>query len=259
MLKRLRHWAIVGGDDDQRRVDAHHARQHIVHKSLVPRHVDKANRATGVEGTVGKAEIDRHAPSLLFRQTIGIDTGERSHQRGLTVIDVAGSRDYHGGMSTNPYQPPNADVNRADAAPGSLPKAVLTGVGIDIGGTILMSFLATVVMVGLLASEGRSESEIQSSLGGLDVFSGFGLMLSIAGLAMSFIGGYWCAKIANRTTYLAPTLMAAVSLVYSLVFGSGQTSWPVTLALIAISIVAIYVGAWRAIAQITARQTATNR
>ena len=45
VLARLRHHALVGGDDEQREVDAGGAGEHGAHEGLVARHVDDAERA----------------------------------------------------------------------------------------------------------------------------------------------------------------------------------------------------------------------
>ena len=45
MLARLRHHAVVGGDDQQHEIDAGRARQHVVDEPLVARHVDEAERS----------------------------------------------------------------------------------------------------------------------------------------------------------------------------------------------------------------------
>ena len=42
---------------------------------------------------VSEAEIDGDAAALFFFQAIGVDAGERAHQRGLAVIDVPGRAD----------------------------------------------------------------------------------------------------------------------------------------------------------------------
>ena len=42
---------------------------------------------------VREAELDGDAAFLLFLQAIGIDAGERVHERALAVIDVAGGAD----------------------------------------------------------------------------------------------------------------------------------------------------------------------
>ena len=96
MLARLRHDAVVGGDHQQHEIDAGRAGQHVVHELLVPRHVDEAEHRAVRRRQVGEAEIDRDAARLLLLQAVGIDAGERAHQRGLAVVDVAGGADDHG-------------------------------------------------------------------------------------------------------------------------------------------------------------------
>ena len=45
---------------------------------------------------IGEAEVDRDAARLLLLQAVGVDAGQRAHQRGLAVVDVAGGADDHG-------------------------------------------------------------------------------------------------------------------------------------------------------------------
>ncbi len=45
MLARLRHDAVVGGNDEQDEIDAGRTREHIAHEFLVPRNVDEAEDA----------------------------------------------------------------------------------------------------------------------------------------------------------------------------------------------------------------------
>ena len=83
MLARLRHHALVGGDDEQREVDAGRAGDHRAHERLVARDVDDADRADAVERERREAELDRDAAPLLLGQPIGVDAGERAHERVL--------------------------------------------------------------------------------------------------------------------------------------------------------------------------------
>ena len=101
MLARLRHDAVVGGDDQQREIDPARARQHGVDQPFMPRHVDEAGDGPAAQIGIGEAEIERDAASLLRGQPIGIDAGQRFDQRGLAVIDVAGGPDDHGAVDSN--------------------------------------------------------------------------------------------------------------------------------------------------------------
>ena len=99
MLAGLRHDAVVGGDHQQHEIDAGGAGQHVVDEFLVPRHVDEAEHGAVRRRQIGEAEIDGNAARLFFLEPVGIDAGQRAHQRGLAVIDVAGGSDDHGAGS----------------------------------------------------------------------------------------------------------------------------------------------------------------
>ena len=93
MLARLRHYRLVGRDDQQHTVDAARAREHVADEPLVARHVDERQRRLAVQ--VGReAEVDCDAPRLLLDQPVGIDAGERLDQGALAVIDMARGADY---------------------------------------------------------------------------------------------------------------------------------------------------------------------
>ena len=95
MLAGLRHDAVVCGDHQQHEIDAGGAGQHVVNEFLVPRHVDEAEHGAVRRRQIGEAEIDGNAARFLFLQPVGIDAGQRAHQRGLAVVDMAGGSDDH--------------------------------------------------------------------------------------------------------------------------------------------------------------------
>ena len=95
VLDGLRHDAVVGGHDQHHVVDAAHAGEHVAHEALVAGHVDEADHAAGVGFAVSKAQIDRDAALLFFRQAIGVDAGQRFDERCFAVVDMAGGGDDH--------------------------------------------------------------------------------------------------------------------------------------------------------------------
>ena len=94
MLARLRHHAVVQRHHQQRRIDAAGTGQHGVHEALVPGHVNEAERIG-----IGVAEIDGDAAPLLLGESVCVDAGQRLHQRGLAVIDMAGGADDHAAIA----------------------------------------------------------------------------------------------------------------------------------------------------------------
>ena len=100
MFASLRLDSFIGGDDQQHEVDPTHAREHVAHETLVTGDVDKAqaNSAAigGGEFEVGKADINGDAAPFFFFEAVGIDAGQRFHQRRLAVIDMSGGADDDG-------------------------------------------------------------------------------------------------------------------------------------------------------------------
>ncbi len=96
VLARLRHHAVVGGDDHQEQVDAGGAGDHRAHEALVPRHVDDRQPPPGRQPERRVAELDRDAAPALLRQPVGVGPGERADQRRLAVVDVPGGAERQG-------------------------------------------------------------------------------------------------------------------------------------------------------------------
>ena len=77
------------------KVDAGRPGQHVADEALVARHVDETEHRPVRRRQVGEAEIDGDAALLLLLPAVGIDAGQRAHQRRLAVIDVTGGADDH--------------------------------------------------------------------------------------------------------------------------------------------------------------------
>ncbi len=95
VLDRLRARPVIGGDHQQHAIDRQDARQHVGQKSLMAGNVDKAEFGAVGQRRIGKAEINRQPAPLLLGQAVGVDPGQRLHQRGLAVIDMAGGGEDH--------------------------------------------------------------------------------------------------------------------------------------------------------------------
>ena len=146
-------------------------------------------------------------------------------------------------MEHNRYEPPRAPVSRRNREPGSIPKAVAVGAVIDIGGTILGGILIGFVYSILMGIQGRSAAEVEQALTTFEPFSLFGLTLMAMGIAMSALGGFQCAVIANRPTYLAPGIMSLVSVTLSAMLNNGQVQLPQLLLMCGLTVAAILGGA----------------
>lgn len=146
-------------------------------------------------------------------------------------------------MEQNPYQPPRARLEPRQREPGSISKAVVIGAAIDIGGTMLGGLVVGLFYSALLGMQGRSSAEIQQALTQFDVWSPLGILVIAIGLAMSVLGGYQCAVIAHRTTYLAPGIMSLVSVTSSALLSEGQSQLPELLLTSGLTVAAVLGGA----------------
>ena len=81
MLAGLRHYTLIGRDDQQCGIDPADTCQHVLDKIPVTRYVYDANFLAAGQGKPGEAEINGHLTFLLFFKAIGVYTGEGSDER----------------------------------------------------------------------------------------------------------------------------------------------------------------------------------
>ena len=95
MLTRLRHDAVIGRDDQQRKIEPAGTRHHGVDEALVPGYVNEAEYFAVRKRHVGVTELDRDAAFLLLFEAVGVHTGQGAHERRLAVVDVTcGANDH---------------------------------------------------------------------------------------------------------------------------------------------------------------------
>jgi hypothetical protein len=86
VLLRLRFPALVGGHDEQARLDGADTGEHVAEEARMPGHVDEAHHGAGIEHRMSEPEIDGETATPLLLEAIGVGAGERVHQGGLAVI-----------------------------------------------------------------------------------------------------------------------------------------------------------------------------
>jgi hypothetical protein len=116
----------------------------------------------------------------------------------------------------SPYAPPDARLADPIAAPGSPIKAVLIGLGVDIGGTVVATLILAIAYGMFLAASGASQEEIAAASAGTSTDSWFFYVSSLVGCGFSLLGGYVCARIARRSEYTLGAILAAISAVFGL-------------------------------------------
>ena len=115
-------------------------------------------------------------------------------------------------MNRDPYAPPSANVEVADSRRGSAVKAVLVGLAVDIGSTIVFSLAASIAYGVYLGATGSAPGEMAKAMAAITYDSPLGMALAIVGCLFSMLGGYVCARIARHAEYRLGFIMCALSL-----------------------------------------------
>lgn len=150
-------------------------------------------------------------------------------------------------MSDKPYAPPQASVGVPGEVQGAPVKAVLYGLLVDIGGTIMITTVMSMMYGLMLLRTDLSQAEIERMLMNLDPFSTYGLLMSGAGLLCSFWGGYVCALYSRQHILRDTAVLATLSVIVGVLLSGDTYTSLQHLLLAALGIAAIFSGAllWR--------------
>ena len=154
-------------------------------------------------------------------------------------------------MNNDPYHSPNSEVESDSESQrsGSLWKGILIGGVADIGGTIAMSTILIIIyMVQVWSPEMTPESieqVIEQFTIDMASFNNAWSIISHAiGLGFSMLGGYVCAVFAKEKWKKAVLILAAILGGFGLLMGIDVYQFGANLALLLLSVIAIYTGAW---------------
>lgn len=130
-------------------------------------------------------------------------------------------------MATDPYRPPAADVSAAEKRdrPGSAVKAILLGLAVDIGGTIVAGTAIATAWGVVLGAGGAGTEDIDRFFRESSAFQWAGLSI---GLAFTGLGAYVAARIANRAEYRFALMLGLCSLAFGEIVlgGMSDASYP---------------------------------
>ncbi len=93
MLLALRLPSFRRRDDEEARIDRTDSREHVLDEADVAGHVHERDVRAGRQRGPREAEVDREPAPLLLLESVWVGAGQREDERGLAVVDVAGSRD----------------------------------------------------------------------------------------------------------------------------------------------------------------------
>ena len=151
-------------------------------------------------------------------------------------------------MDPNIYKAPQSDLETEDKDPVSLIKAIGLGLLTDLGGTLIAS-----IAVGLMwaANNSNADPEQLNRVLTTPGSEPFNAML-VLGLLMTLLGGYVCASVARRRSYVAPAIQGLILLAFG---AMGPSSTPVGLLLFMniATVLAVMGGAWLRIRRIQPR------
>ncbi|MEC8811978.1 MAG: hypothetical protein VXY23_11750 [Pseudomonadota bacterium] len=120
-------------------------------------------------------------------------------------------------MNTNNYRTPESLV--VQEVKGSSIKAILSGLAVDVGGSILAGIIYAALYGYYLASTGIPLSEIGQILENSDFTSPFGIGGAVLGFVFTFLGGYVCAKKSVTNVYRDVSILCLLTVSFGWVVG----------------------------------------
>jgi hypothetical protein len=109
----------------------------------------------------------------------------------------------------------------SDAPRGSPVKGMIFGLLVDIGGSLVASFVLFFIWAIWLSSSGLDADAVAQSMAEPDPLSGFSLASYTLGGGFSWLGGYVCARVARETELRCAAVIATISSLVSLAMGIG--------------------------------------
>ena len=132
---------------------------------------------------------------------------------------------------------------------GSPLKAIVFGLVVDIGGSLVSAFILAIAYSVLLASRGWSPEEIEHHLTNLDLYSTFSVVTMIVGGSMTVLGGYVCARIVNYSEYKFALVFGFISAAFGHFASQSYHSTLDNLALGILTLGCALLGAWLRVIQ----------
>ena len=131
----------------------------------------------------------------------------------------------------------------SDAPRGSPVKGMIYGVLVDIGGSLIASFALFFAWAIWLGASGMDAESIAQAMAEPDPLSAVSLIGYAMGTALSWLGGYVCARVARETELECAAVVATVSALVALAMGAGM-SVELYLFLTALTVGAVMLGGW---------------
>lgn len=149
-------------------------------------------------------------------------------------------------MSENRYSPPGADLSHTPVpprAPWPAWRAVLVGLVVDIGGTTLAGLLIGVAWYVVLRQSGVSTEQVHVELSNTDRWSALGMVSAAVGAVFSFLGGFVCNRLAQRSDLRLGFVLAVLSLIIGFWMSPDTEQPSMLIAMVLLTVGSVLAGA----------------
>ena len=126
---------------------------------------------------------------------------------------------------------------------GSPVLAIILGVFVDLGGTLVFGFVIAIGYGILLAVQGLSPDQISIGISQMDENPVLMIVLYASGCSLSALGGYVCARIVNFLEYKYAMVAAFISSVYGCAIGWRSHAVGTNIGLFLLTIGCVMLGA----------------
>ena len=129
-------------------------------------------------------------------------------------------------MSEPPFEPPPSDVDDRPprrAPTGSPLRAIVIGLVIDLGGSVVVNLLLMVLYAASLQHAGMSPEQLKASMEHIPSNSWAAVLGLILGACLDVLSGFVCARLAQRNEWRVGGVLAGISALCTLVLsGAGR-------------------------------------
>jgi len=143
------------------------------------------------------------------------------------------------------YKAPESTV--AEEQKGSKIKAIVVGMLIDYGLTIVASVVAGVVLSAIFVNQGVVDSELEQKVTTALISHEFPLIsypLIVFCMFASFLGGYYAAKIANDKEYILAGVLSVMTILLSILNSNAGYSLFESIGYLVVNVAVIFLGAF---------------
>ncbi|MGQ0801166.1 MAG: hypothetical protein ACT4NL_13800 [Pseudomarimonas sp.] len=127
-------------------------------------------------------------------------------------------------------------------APGSSAKAVLFGLGADIGGTLVFSIVIGIGYGIYVVGTGKTDTEIEQAFSDLPSHTWLSVIGLLVGVGFSVLGGYVCARISRRSDYQLGFVLGTLSAISGLLLSDPSHSPSYMVGLTVLTLAAVLLG-----------------